>query len=52
MQDIIIITSQGEVKRKSIMRQNLPYQGIARRALNSKIEYDKEIDVSAVIFKI
>jgi hypothetical protein len=51
MTDAIIITSKGEVKRKPTVRRSLPYQGIARRYSKSKIIYDTEIDISAVINK-
>jgi hypothetical protein len=47
--NLVIISSKNEVKQRSTMRRNLPYQGIARRALNSKTQYDKDIDVSAVV---
>ena len=33
------------------LRKNRDYNGIARRAINSQVTYDTEIDISAVIIK-
>lgn len=53
MKHTLIIDSSGKIlrKRKSRMRENLPYMGIARRHLNVAISYDREIDISAVVIK-
>jgi hypothetical protein len=31
-----------------MVRKSLPYMGIARRALNIKVEYNTEINISAI----
>jgi hypothetical protein len=51
MEETIIITSNNRIFRRypGGVRPSLPYQGIARRALNSPITYDTDIDVSAII---
>ena len=54
MEEPIIITSRGEVRQRPKpggVRRSLPYQGIARRPLDSKLIYNREIDISAVIIK-
>lgn len=60
--DAILINSNGSIginpdlgksplakSMSAPIRRSLPYHGIARRALNSTITYDKDIDVSAVL---
>lgn len=59
MEHPIIITSHGKIIQNTIkrfqMRRNLPYQGIARRALMLEsledIIYDRDIDVDAMLVK-
>jgi len=51
--DLVIITRNNKVRKKHFfsVRRSLPYRAIARRAINSntKIEYDTEIDISAMV---
>jgi hypothetical protein len=51
MKHPLIINSRGKIDdRRPKVIPSLPYYGIARRAIrDSLIEYDREIDVSAVI---
>lgn len=47
----ILISSSNRISfsRHSPMRPNLSYYGIARRAIHSSLDYDRELDVSAVL---
>jgi hypothetical protein len=49
MKHPLIIRNGKVVRRRTRVLPSLPYQGIARRALNLTVAYNTDIDVFAII---